>query len=106
MRESNSQTTTSAPLQILVQSTESDEGQHVRKANTNDARKAESHRSPSQEARGQEYRKSVHYSPHQNGWRRLNHCVAQSQWIVHLRMALDPRMVMHRRMAADQRKGM
>jgi len=40
MRESNSQTATSALLQILVQSTESDEGQHVRKANTNDARKA------------------------------------------------------------------
>jgi hypothetical protein len=40
MGESNSQAATSAPLQILVQSTESDEGQHVRKANTNDARKA------------------------------------------------------------------
>lgn len=36
----NSQRSASASLQILVQSTEPDEGQHVRKANTNDARKA------------------------------------------------------------------
>jgi hypothetical protein len=38
--DTNSRISTSAPVQILVQSTESDEGQHVRKANTNDARKA------------------------------------------------------------------
>jgi hypothetical protein len=67
--DTNSRISTSAPLQTLVQCTEPDEGQHVRKANTNDAEKAREPQA-SQTARGQEHQKSVHYSPHQNGWRR------------------------------------